>query len=196
MIIALSGYGRSGKDTVADILVEEYGFYKYAWADMLRIAAQELNPIVAFVDNQPFRYNDAIDECGYNEAKVKYPEIRTLLQRLGTEVGRGLIGDTVWVDATLKRIRQERYPNENIVLADTRFLNEADTIRYVSDSRHNKRNCIVRVTRPGIGPAGDHPSETDLDQYDFDHIIYNDGTHRDLTNEVATLCKKIGIIHL
>jgi dephospho-CoA kinase len=46
MIIGLSGYSRSGKDEVAKILVEDYGFTRIAFADKIRELLYEMNPIV------------------------------------------------------------------------------------------------------------------------------------------------------
>jgi dephospho-CoA kinase len=36
MIIGLTGYAQSGKDTVANILVENYGYQRVAFADPIR----------------------------------------------------------------------------------------------------------------------------------------------------------------
>lgn len=190
MIIALSGYGGCGKDTVADILVEEFGFYKYAWADTLRMAASALNPIVEVDEyGAALRYNDVVAAVGYNEAKFAYPEVREILQRLGTEVGRELIGDNVWVNATLSRIERERLPGENIVIADTRFLNEANVLTNGSFHFGRGENLVVRVERPGVAPAGAHISETALDDYKFDRTIINDGSLDDLRTTVIDLFK-------
>ena len=46
MIIGLSGYAQVGKDTVAQILVEEYGYSRIGFADIIRNACYRLNPIV------------------------------------------------------------------------------------------------------------------------------------------------------
>jgi hypothetical protein len=186
-IIALSGYGTCGKDTIADILVSDYGFTKYAWADTLRLAVEALNPIVAWDEQAgsgPIRYVDALNQYGYNEAKARFPEFRRVLQYLGTDVGRKLIDDNVWVDATFKRIQRERSLSDNIVIPDTRFKNEAFAVQ----TRPESKNYIVRVNRPGVGPVTDHPSETDLDDWDFDYIINNNGTIDDLGYEVEKLC--------
>jgi hypothetical protein len=187
-IIALSGYGTCGKDSVADILVNEYGFVKYAWADTLRLAAEALNPIIACgVDGEEIRYNDALSDYGYNTAKSLFPEFRTVLQRLGTEVGRNLIGDNVWVNATMRRIERERSLSDNIVVADTRFPNEA----YAVQAQPESRNYVVRVHRPGVGPVSDHPSETSLDDFPFDFVVDNDGTLDDLGWRVGELMNSI-----
>jgi len=189
MIIALSGYGGAGKDSVADVLVEQHGYVRYAWADTLRLAAAALNPIVHVgKKGKAHRYNDVVASVGYNVAKFKFPEVRVLLQRLGTEVGRELIGDNVWVDATLNRIKRDGNENGNIVLTDTRFPNEAEAVNCMNIGGRWD-SYVVRVNRPGVGPAGDHPSETSLDDYPFDFYIDNDGDLTDLQVTVLSMVK-------
>ncbi|MBS3113124.1 hypothetical protein J4418_03510 [Candidatus Woesearchaeota archaeon] len=43
MIIGLTGYARAGKDFVADFLVQNYGFTKYVFSDILSEMLKELN---------------------------------------------------------------------------------------------------------------------------------------------------------
>ena len=180
MIISLSGWATSGKDTVADILVENRGFVKYAWADTLRLAAEALDPIVGVnEDGSWIRYTDALTTYGYNEAKALFPEFRQVLQRIGTEVGRDLIGDNVWIDATIRRINRDRLLTSRIIITDTRFPNEAEAVKSLSDD-----NLVVRVTRVHVGPQSDHPSEMALNEYEFDHEILNSGTIDDLKSKV------------
>lgn len=181
MIISLSGYAFVGKDTVANALVEHRGFVKYAWADTLRLAAAALNPIVHVEpDGKILRYNDVIESVGYNEAKVLYPETRTILQRLGTEVGRNLIGGNVWVESTIRRINKDRPLTNRIVITDTRFPNEADAVKRMSPD-----NLVVRVHRDGVLAQSDHPSETSMDGWSYDDHIYNDGTIEEIADSVV-----------
>lgn len=195
MIIALSGYGGSGKDSVADVLVEHFGFKRYAWAETLRLAAEALNPIVDVDEyGATLRYNDVVGAVGYNVAKFQYPEVRALLQRLGTEVGRDLIHENVWVNATIGRIERECSPGDNVVITDTRFLNEANAVKDPNSSRLFEDAFVVRVNRPGVGPAGDHPSETSLDDYPFDMIINNEGGLDDLEKIVFELYDYLEIV--
>ena len=44
MIIGLSGYARSGKDAVAQVLVSEFGFKRVAFADPIRDLLYEMDP--------------------------------------------------------------------------------------------------------------------------------------------------------
>ena len=197
VIIGLSGYARSGKDEAAKVLVEKYGFQRIAFADKLRDFLYELNPIVS--DNEPLRINvkvgvevktmgipgyenythvyvqDVIDHYGWDGYKEsKYgPEVRRLLQRLGTEAGRNVLWDSIWIDAAFADTRQ----GGNYVITDARFPNEAEAIR-------ERGGRLFRIERAGVGPANSHASETSLDNYDFDAFIHNDGTLEEFRKSV------------
>lgn len=175
MLIGLSGYARSGKDSVANILVKNYGYERRAFADKLRDVLYKLNPIVSPSDR---RLQDVIDELGWEGSKKSEynDEIRTLLQRLGTEAGRQTLWDSIWVDAAMHDVG----PKDKIAFADVRFPNEADAVR-------DAGGIVVRVERPGIEAANTHASETSLDNYYFDHYLPNDGTLRDLEDRVEEL---------
>ena len=193
ILIGVAGWAGAGKDTFADILVEDHGFVKLAFADPLREVAAALNPIVAIEEHSVIfeehgyervlreelryvRYNDALERHGYNKAKFKYPEVRQLLQRIGTEAGRKIISDTLWIDMAMERAAQ----HERVVIADMRFQNEANCV--LDHDGHT-----FKITRPGVGPANDHISEHDLDYWKFEEIIDNDGTPEDLHKKVEKI---------
>jgi len=172
MIIGLSGFARSGKDEFAKVAVEEFGFKRIAFADKLREFLYALNPIVMGewdknVGMAYARVSQVIDYFGWDGYKESDygPEIRTLLQRLGTEAGRQTLWDTIWIDAALG----ECHLDVNYVVSDARFLNEFEAIT-------RRRGTIVRVEREGVGPANDHASEMEALTYDFPIVIENNGT--------------------
>lgn len=164
MIIGLSGYAQSGKDTTAQFLVDE-GFERIAFADALRDALYALNPIITEWGGTE-RVQDVIDRNGWDESKVTYSEIRQLLQRLGTEVGRNQFGPTFWVDIAFKKLTD---PNGKYVFTDCRFAQEAQAIKDAGGQ-------IWRITRDGTAPVNAHPSETALDDWDFDGRLFNNST--------------------
>ena len=178
MIIALSGYARSGKDTVAEYLVETQGFRKIAFADALRECVEALNPIVA---DEGVRYKDALEYWGYDEAKKVLPEFRAVLQRMGTEVGRNILGENIWVELTMEKIANEI--ESDWVITDCRFPNEAYAVLDADGD-------VIRVDRPDVGAANDHISEHALDDFGFDDIILNDGTLYDLYAETDRVVEK------
>lgn len=168
MIIGLSGYARSGKDTAGKILADEFGFQTVAFADKMRDALYALNPIVdvdaARMKKTLYYVQDVIDSFGWDGYKeTPYgPEIRRLLQRFGTEAGRDILGEDVWVDATLRDLTGD------IAVTDVRFPNEARAIS-------RRGGTVVRISRPGVKPANDHISENSMEDYNFDAYIHNDG---------------------
>jgi hypothetical protein len=184
VIIGLSGYARSGKDTAAAGM-DMWGFKRVAFADKLRDFLYLLNPVVkprydrAFAPLVPdWRVQQVIDRFGWHGYKeTAYgPEIRELLQRLGTECGRELISDTVWIDAALNNVELDDH-YKSVVVTDVRFPNEAQAIK-------DRGGYVFRIERKGVGPANDHPSEIALDNWIFDCIIDNDGTPEELVTRV------------
>lgn len=169
MIVGIGGYARSGKDSAAAGLAE-IGFKRVAFADKLREFIYALNPLlgVAYAGVH-IRLQDVIDEAGWDGYKETLwsNEIRQLLQRLGTECGRELISDTIWIDAALDGVVGD------ICVTDMRFPNEMQAVKH-------RGGIAVRINRPGVGPANSHPSETALDDADFDYVIENSGTVEDL----------------
>jgi len=177
MLLGISGYAQAGKDTIADRLCDVHGFRRVAFADLLRRCAEALDPIVGIdPDGSPVTYKETLEYNGYEASKHLFPEFRGILQRLGTEVGRKLLGDNIWVDATLASLE----PGIDYVVTDARFANEAQAIL-------KEGGLMVRVKREGTGPVNDHLSETALDDWDFDHIIINDGTIEDLNDKIDRL---------
>lgn len=183
MIIGLSGYARSGKDEAAKVLVEEFGFKRVAFADKLREFLYVLNPDIRSESGYDvWDVQGVIDHYGwdgYKEGEYAQP-IRQYLQRLGTEAGRQVLWDSIWIDAALHDVNQF----DNIVVTDCRFPNEAGAIR-------ERGGMVWRINRDGVGPANDHPSETSLDNYpDFHQYLSNDGTLTEFHNNVARAAKR------
>jgi hypothetical protein len=171
MIIGLSGYAQSGKDTVANILVEKYGYKRIAFADPIRNLLYEMDPLVpkgygTGIIN--YRLQDLVDSYGWDKVKVDYPEVRRLLQDLGVGA-RNVFGDTFWIYQALSDVA----PQDKVVVSDVRFENEAEWIQ-------NFKGQIWRVKRIDTKAVNDHVSESDLDGYPVDQIFLNNGTIKDL----------------
>ena len=159
-VLGLSGYARSGKDTVADYLVESYGYTKMSFADPMKQALLTLDPNIDFGEGRAY-LSQAV-RVGWDELKSNSTEIRPLLQRLGTEIGRNMWGEDFWVNAAINSIPD----GSKIVFADVRFPNEAKAIRDLGGR-------VWRIERNGVGPANSHISETALDGYSFNKVLSN-----------------------
>jgi len=172
LIIGLTGYAQSGKNTLADQMVKDFGFEQRAFADSLRGILYALNPRLpepnwgevgdGFGHAGVVRVQDYVDKFGWEYAKKKVPEVRQLLQRLGTEGGRENLGENVWVDGLFNKPHAAR-----LVTTDCRFPSEITAVK-------DRGGIVIRVEREGYGPVNDHVSETaSLGLEDF--IVHNDG---------------------
>ncbi|AGM12158.1 deoxynucleoside monophosphate kinase [Streptomyces phage Goby] len=166
LLVGISGFAGSGKDEAARALIEG-GWRRVAFADKLREFAYKVNPWVhTYPDVGAVRLARLVDDLGWEDAKRRFPQVRDVLVSTGN-TARELLGVNVWVDAVLKG-----YEGEALVIPDVRFRNEADAIRRAGGT-------LIRIDRPGVGPANDllgqpYESETALDGYQFDQRILND----------------------
>jgi dephospho-CoA kinase len=175
-IIGLSGYAQSGKDTVANYLVNNYGFTKISFADPIRKALYLLNPKVRVADMSGVSLAAAVDGLGWENLKAESTDARELLQRMGTEVGREMFGKDFWVNQAIIKARE----HEKVVFADVRYENEVQAILEAS-------GAVWRVSKPEIQAVNRHESETSLDSYSFHKHIYNSGSLEDLYGMVEDL---------
>jgi hypothetical protein len=181
MIIGLSGYARSGKDTVAGMLMGIHGYKRMAFADKIKEFLLEIDPLVMH-NGMEFRLQDIIESKGWESAKTDYPEIRRLLQDLGLGA-RKLFGDSFWVDQVIGQFGHAWWGYDtNVVITDVRFADEAKAIK-------GKGGKIWRVNRINVGPANDHVSETGMDDWEFDGIITNNS---DMPNLIKQIRKLLG----
>ena len=174
--IAVAGYAGAGKDTVVEYLVQKHGFARVAFADPLREFVAAVNPIIGF-DNDVgiIRYNDALAKVGYNQAKFEYPEVRNILQKVGTEGARETFWDSFWVDIAMDRASKA---GPRVAFSDCRFPNEAAAVSDVAGG------FTVWVSRAGFAPVNTHVSDKSLEDWDFDLVIANDGEFEDLWEQV------------
>lgn len=166
MIIGLTGCARSGKDTVADYLVDRHGFQKQSIAAPLKQICQLLF--------------DWTDEQTYGEEKdLPLPHTdtgirpREIMQFIGTELFRERIGErfpelggNVWIDHLVRTALRDT--SKAWVIPDVRFPNEARRIR-------DHGGWIVRVeSSRGTRIVDDaHVSESVQSQIDPDYTLYN-----------------------
>lgn len=168
MLIGLTGYAQSGKDTLAQILVEEHGFVRIAFADKIRKFLYETNPMIDNVAGEPIFLKERVDRDGWDETK-KNPHVRRIMQTMGV-AARNNFGDDFWIREAFGDVRH----SQKIVVTDVRFRNEADWIKQYENSH------IWRVKRNGVEPINAHVSESEMDGYKADQIFANNGTVEDL----------------
>ena len=170
-LIGLTGYKGCGKDTAADGLVDE-GFYPCAIADPIKRGLEAMLGISEFIWDDEFREAREQPFAPYEYSP------RFLAQHLGTDWGRWLLGEDVWINACLRAAQEAMHkcailnpdPEDRwkgVVVTDVRFDNEAKAIRDLGGK-------IVRITRPGLESDDTHRSEAGVSDDLIDVEIIND----------------------
>lgn len=157
IIVGLAGRKRVGKDTIANVLKNEYGFVSDSFAAPIRSFVYELTGIPECAESDDIK-EETVPWLGKSR--------RELMQTLGTEWGRKTIHPDIWINALRRRVI-DNYGTP-LVITDIRFENEAQTVRALG-------GWVLHVQRPGLTHADLHESETDLRIYKMDGLIRNDG---------------------
>jgi hypothetical protein len=175
-IVLLTGWSESGKDTVADILVKNHGFTKYAFADPLKDLCSSL-------------YGFPREMANTHEGKrtpwtvgYKTKTIRELLLETA-KTDRSRFGDDIYAKETLTNIRASE--KSKFVISDLRYFTELNTFqKFTKQDVH--RLEVWKVVREGQleSPVND-PSEYGLTTLTPDVILENDG------KSIASLEQKV-----
>lgn len=172
VIIGITGLKGSGKDTAALALVAYKGYHLVKFADGLKIMMRAL---LKYAGIKPELVEEAI-EGEHKETLMQVLDWRSpryAMQTLGTEWGRNLISENLWVRICETRCRQF----DDVVISDVRFPNEVKMIQYQGGK-------IIRISRPNFVNNDTHPSESLFLSLPSDYEIINDGSIEDLQDQI------------
>ena len=200
-IIGLVGFISSGKNTVADIISNDYGYQKLSFADSLKSAVSSIfnwdRELLEGITEESRAFREKKDEWWSNKlGKSVTP--RWVLQYMGTEVLRNNFHNDIWIMSILKKI--ETNPTTNFIITDTRFINEIKAIESIGGSiiRVKRGNDPVWFEDAKLGQGqmiAKHPtiheSEWNWIQAEPKIIINNDGSITDLMVETKKVLKEI-----
>lgn len=170
LTIGITGAARSGKDTLATLLNSSDTYKIHRFADPLKRMLEVGLGI-------PYdTWEDSIAKETPLELIGRSP--RYLAQTLGTEWGRELVHESLWVlVAELERQKHER-AGRGMIFPDVRFDNEAEYVRGLDNG------IVIRVVRSdelrdAVGNPG-HASEAGISDELIDVTLYNNGTFDEL----------------
>lgn len=173
-IVLISGKARAGKDTTANYM-KQYFESKGKKVIVLAFAYY----LKEYVKNI----------TGWDGKEETKP--RSDLQYIGTDLIRNQIDKDLFVNRIIEDIKVYGHFFDIVILDDTRMLNEIENIKDVFD------NVItINVVRPNfVSELNEkqkaHATENELNGYNFDFEIINDGSLEDLETKVLEIGSEI-----
>lgn len=202
-IIGICGFIGSGKDTVADYLVNFHGFRRESFANSLKDAVSQVfgwdRELLEGRTKESREWRETKDEWWSKRLKREITP-RWVLQYWGTEVVRRGFHDDMWVASLENRLLQTK---DDIVITDCRFPNEIKAIKAVGGQvirikrgpepvwynhavNYNKgmKRIGWALGKEELERAGVHASEYSWVGSKFDTVLENDSTINDLFSQV------------
>ena len=141
MIIGVCGFIGSGKDTIADYLVNIHQFRRESFANSLKDAVSQVfgwdRDMLEGRTRQSREWRERVDPWWAERLNMSDLTPRWVLQHWGTEVCRRAFHDDIWIAALENKLRNSQ---DDIVISDCRFPNEIKSIKAAG-------GIVVRVIR-------------------------------------------------
>lgn len=182
MNVAVISEAGGGKDFLADYLIHNYGYTRYAFADHVRSVAKMWFPDL------------------YGDGKNKN---RALLQSIGTQFRA--IDEDVWIKLMFKDIDEEaatrrrfKESQEFIVITDCRMPNEYKALKE-RGFNFIRINVDEEVRKQRLLNRGDKFTETDMkhhtesfySKFECDYTITNNGTQEEAYRQLDEVLDKL-----
>ena len=202
MIIGVCGFIGSGKDTVADYLVNFHEFRRESYANTLKDAIAAVfgwdRTMLEGRTKQAREWREQIDPWWAERLGMPNLTPRWVLQYWGTEVCRQGFHDDIWIASLENKLRNSR---DNVVISDCRFPNEITAIRnqggtivwvqrgelpswHIMAAKANQGDTFAAEKLKALGV---HASESSWVGTRFDAVLDNNGSLEDLFKQVKSL---------
>lgn len=181
MRVALMGKMRTGKDTIAEYLIWEYGFTRFAFGDGIRKVCRELFP----------------------EQMQEGLKPRRLLQGIGQDMRK--YEPDIWVNLCFNEIKKEENTRSELKLS--KLLPVITDLRQPNEYKRCKEEGFIfikvetddNVRLQRMNSQGDnftledlnHETEQHIDTYEYDYVIKNNGYLEDLHMQVDYIMSEI-----
>jgi hypothetical protein len=204
MIIGICGFIGSGKDTVADYLVNFHEFRRESFANTLKDAVSAVfgwdRVLLEGRTKEAREWREQVDPWWAERLSMPTLTPRWVLQYWGTEVCRKGFHDDIWIASLENKLRNSK---DNVVISDCRFPNEISSIKsaggqiiWVQRGELPDWYDVAVAANQGHNWAVQelkmrkiHASETAWVGTKFDVIIDNNSTIDDLYKQAQNLLK-------
>jgi hypothetical protein len=202
MIIGVCGFIGSGKDTIADYLVNFHEFRRESFASTLKDAVASVfgwdRTMLEGRTKEAREWREQVDPWWAERLSMPTLTPRWVLQYWGTEVCRRAFHDDIWIASLENKLRNSK---DHVVISDCRFPNEIASIKNAGgqiiwvqrgelpdwyqtavDANRGSNVAINELKMRKI-----HASETAWVGTDFDAVIDNNSTIDALYQQAKTL---------
>ena len=208
MIIGVCGFIGSGKDTIADYLVNIHEFRRESFANTLKDAVSQVfgwdRDMLEGRTRQSREWREQIDPWWSKRLNMPNLTPRYVLQYWGTEVCRKGFNDDIWIAALENKLRNSK---DDIVISDCRFPNEIKSIKdaggivirvirgpepewydaALSANRGPNGNISWALSRAKLERLNVHASESSWVGTKFDAKVDNNSSMDHLLNQINDL---------
>ena len=202
MIIGVCGFIGSGKDTVADYLVNFHEYRRESFANSLKDAVAQVfgwdRTLLEGRTAQAREWREQVDS--WWARRLNMPELtpRLMLQLWGTEVCRLGFHDDIWIASLENKLRNSQ---DNVVISDCRFPNEIKSLRASGGiilrvergTQPHWTDIAVRANQGDVKAQawlkkeGIHASETAWVGTDFDFVLHNNSSIDSLYKQIQAV---------
>ena len=204
MIIGVCGFIGSGKDTVADYLVNFHEFRRDSFANTLKDAVAAVfgwdRTLLEGRTKEAREWREQVDPWWAKRLNMPDLTPRLVLQLWGTEVCRKGFHNDIWIASVENKMRSS---TDDIVISDCRFPNEIKAIKeaggivvwvqrgqlpswHIMAANANKGDAVAAAKLKQLGV---HASETAWVGTEFDYEIDNNGTIDNLYKQVESIVR-------
>jgi dephospho-CoA kinase len=192
-IIAICGFQGSGKDTLANILIKQYGYKKLSFGGTVKDVASIIfnwdRKMLEGDSKESREWREKVDDWWSKKLEIKNLTPRYILQQIGTDLFRNNFHKDIWINCLEKKL----IDYDKVVITDCRFPNELKIL--------NKYNAtIIQIYRGNLPewfndvklgkkdpPKELHESETSWIKESSNYNISNNGTIKELENTIENI---------
>jgi dephospho-CoA kinase len=172
LIIMISGFRGSGKDTLGSLIIKHRKFKRYGFADQLKdIASKKYN-----FDR---KYADLREEKDKLRPEYNNQSIRDLVRKESQEIEK--TNSKMLSEEVLNKMKEDikNDPEINFVITDFRYKHDYEPL----EEYFGKKSILtIKINRIGIEIPNEEkePEEYALKHFEFDIYIQNDSSIEEL----------------